>query len=181
MKKEKTLRRLSFRILSVVVTAIFLAVSAGAAISLQTGINYDAFGVMALCLGVVGMSRRILGSRVVLDRSTLTVINPVFTYIIPRSLVGGVNVASNGTLSIITRSGREIEATGFGGSLVDHFVGSTEKAVSEINVHLNSRPRAGSDSSAGESRHLSRAWVADACTVSALACGLVAVVLGNGW
>lgn len=66
-----------------------------------------------------------------------------------------------GCLIITTTQAVEIAAFGFAGSIIDHFVGSTDLA--------NSRTV----------RRFTRAWTADGCTLGTLVCVALAVTIGG--
>ncbi|WP_162602630.1 hypothetical protein [Streptomyces spongiicola] len=173
---KKTLRRRSFVALSWIMTIPFGMVSFGAAVSMSDGVDVDAFAVMAACLGVIAVARRILGSRITLGESELAIVNPVVTYTVPYGMIAAVSGGTGGTLTILTRQADEIHSTGFGGSLIDHFVGSTDRAVEQIKCRLKHRPKhSGKDDM---QRRFTVAWFADTCGVGALFCAASDVIVG---
>ncbi|MFB6613241.1 hypothetical protein ACFCV9_03285 [Streptomyces sp. NPDC056367] len=108
---------------------------------------------------------------------TSIVVNPVFTHDIPYRHVANVAADSGGNLVIITSQAVEIGAFGFGGSLVDHVVGSTDRAVSQIKAGISERRDLRGDSRTV--RRFTRAWVADGCTVGMLVLFALASVIGD--
>ncbi|MFF4012734.1 hypothetical protein [Streptomyces sp. NPDC001717] len=175
---RKVLRRKSFRAMSAICTTGFGVFAAGIAVSIVVrGPDSDALGVVAVCLGGIAFIRRITGSRIVLGEKVLTVVNPVFTHDIPYRYVARVAADSGGNLIITTSQAVEIGAFGFGGSLVDHFVGSTDRTVSQIKAGISERRDLRGDSRTV--RRFTRAWVADGCTVGMLVLFALAGVIGD--
>lgn len=84
---------------------------------------------LALC-AVLG---RITSSKVCLFADRLVIVNPLRTYTVPRELVGSVLANDGGTLIVRTTESREIAVFGFGGSVVDHFIGTTREAEKRMN------------------------------------------------
>ncbi|WP_327384818.1 hypothetical protein [Streptomyces sp. NBC_01207] len=141
------------------------------------GPDKDALSVMAATSGGMAFIRRIAGSRIVLDEKGVSVVNPVFTHDVPYRYVAKVESADGGTLTVTTTQAVEIGALGFAGSLIDHFVGSTDRAVAQINAR-----RAERRDLRGKSpvvRRYTRAWVADICSVAMLVCVVLTVTMGG--
>lgn len=78
-RKDKVLRRISFRVLSWVVTLGFGLVAVGLLISLTYTFESGPLIGVAACLFTIALSRRIMGSRIVLGPSAVTVVNPLTT------------------------------------------------------------------------------------------------------
>ncbi|MEY2232984.1 hypothetical protein [Streptomyces virginiae] len=172
------LRRKSFVFLSLLFTVLLGGFILDAWVSMAGGgPDADALTVMAVMLGGIAFIRRITGSRIVLSEKVLTVVNPVFTHDIPYRYVASVAADNGGNLIITTLQAVEIGAFGFGGSLVDHFVGSTDRTVSQIKAGLSERRDLRGDSRTV--RRITRAWVADGCTVGMIACIALAATIGN--
>ncbi|MBC9719722.1 hypothetical protein H9Y04_45440 [Streptomyces sp. TRM66268-LWL] len=170
----EVLRRKSFRALSWGFTLLFAAGGFAA----MAFVPRDGGGPLigsAACFGMVALARRIFGSSIVLGEQ-LKVVNPLVTHHVPYRDIREVASNSRGTLTVVTSSGRFIYSTGFGGSLIDHYVGTADRAAERINA----RRRRGGGSKAGvhERRALTRAWVADTCSVLAVLCAISAAVVG---
>ncbi|MBQ0983535.1 hypothetical protein KBZ10_03110 [Streptomyces sp. F63] len=90
-------------------------------------------------LALAGVSGRIANCKVVLREADLLVINPLRTHTIPLGLIGGASVSDDGTLEVRIDEYRKIPAFAFGGSLIDHYVGSSEGAKRKIDDWLDSR------------------------------------------
>ncbi|MFJ6935481.1 hypothetical protein [Streptomyces sp. NPDC101132] len=140
------------------------------------GGDVDALTVMAACLGGIAFIRRITGARVVLREALVSVVNPVLTYDVPFRCVAKVEVDSGGTLLITTTQGTEIAAFGFAGSITDHFVGSSSRAVDQIKSWAVERRHQSGGARTG--RRYTRAWLADGCAVGMLLCAGLALVNG---
>ncbi|MFK0050486.1 hypothetical protein ACIQU4_41590 [Streptomyces sp. NPDC090741] len=125
---------------------------------------------MAIFLGMIAFVRRIAESRVILGRQRVTVVNPLFTYDIPCRHVAKVAADQNGNPVITTLQAVEIQPLGFAGSILDHFVGSSDKAVAVIKAIMAGH-RTGDD--ALPVRRPTRAWVTDGCVLMALVCCLL--------
>ncbi|MFD7260525.1 hypothetical protein [Streptomyces sp. NPDC059874] len=139
----------------------------------DSGPDKDALTVMAAMLGGIAFIRRITGSRIVLEKEVVSVVNPVFTHDVPYRQVARVAPDSGGTLTITTTRAVAIGSFGFAGSITDHFVGSTDRAVSQIKAGLLERRHLSEDSPVV--RRYTRAWVADGCAVAMLVCIVLAV------
>ncbi|MFE4674254.1 hypothetical protein [Streptomyces sp. NPDC056723] len=176
----KTLRRKSFRVLSSVFTIGFTGVAVGAGMTLSDGLDSGAFAVMAACLCVVTLARRIWCSRIILEGNSITLINPLFTYIIPYREIGNAQSDKGGTLVISTRGYGDISCIGFGGSLIDSMVGSTDRAVEIINARLKTKykPQRGVQPQAA--KRITFSPLADLCFFGALSCVVAAVIIGVG-
>ncbi|MCZ4604353.1 hypothetical protein O3S80_11425 [Streptomyces sp. Lzd4kr] len=172
----ETLRRTSFKILSWLFTFGFGGVATGLVISLWNGLERGPLIGVAACLGVISLTRRIMGSRIILGKSSVIIVNPLAAYIVPYVEVAQVGGGDSGTLTIITRQGNEIYSTGFGGSFIDHFVGSTGRAAERIEARIK-RPRRGVGHSEMK-KQFTVSWIADFCTVGVVVCGLMAAVVG---
>ncbi|MFF4104913.1 hypothetical protein [Streptomyces sp. NPDC001903] len=160
---------------------LFTALFGGAALVIgvvmaSDGLDRAALEVMAACLGVVAFCRRITGSRIVLDRRGVTIVNPVFTYEVPYRYVARVENDRRGNLVVTTSQAVEISSVGYAGSIIDNFVGSTDKAVAQIKAALAERRDLRGD--AAPVRRWTRAWVADVCTVGMVVCVVLALVAG---
>ncbi|MET9687513.1 hypothetical protein ABZY81_03425 [Streptomyces sp. NPDC006514] len=82
-----------------------------------------------------------------------------------------------GTLIVTTTQAVEIGAFGFAGSLIDNFVGSTDRAVAQINARRAERRDLRGTSSTV--RRYTRAWVADISSAAMLVCIVLAGAVGS--
>ncbi|MDJ1135750.1 hypothetical protein [Streptomyces iconiensis] len=132
---------------------------------------------MAVSLAFVPFARHIWCSRIVLDSGALMVVNPVRVYRVPYQDVVRVTATSGGTLLVVTSGRMEIPSTGFGGSVIDAFAGSTNTAT-DTAEHEVRRRRGSSDTEPGTVR-FSREFVGDMCLVASLACLVIHVAGGR--
>jgi hypothetical protein len=174
---KKTLRRTSYRILSWTSTLAFGLAALGVGLSMADGLQSGPLTGVTVTLGVVALVRRIWGSKIILDKSTIAVVNPIFTYTIPARDVLKVEASSGGTLSIQTIHGDLIPSAGFAGSLIDHMVGSTIRAIDQVNEYV-ARTRH-SQSNLIATRRVSTSRLADMCTVGAVVCAIAALAVGD--
>lgn len=170
------LRRTSFKILSGLFTFGFGVVATGLVISLSNGLEGGPLIGVAACLGTIALARRVMGSRIVLENSSIIIINPLVTYTVPYREIARVGGGGSGGLTIITRQGDEIYSTGFGGSLIDHFVGSTERAVERIESRR--KRHRGSTGHSEMKKQVTVSWIADFCTLGVVVCGIMAAIVG---
>ncbi|MFG2485866.1 hypothetical protein ACGFSI_24305 [Streptomyces virginiae] len=178
MSEQPTvLRRRSSVVLSLGFTTLLGAFFLVAWVSMAgSGPDKDALTVMAAMLGGIAFIRRITGSRIVLDEKGVSVVNPVFTHDVPYRYVAKVESDDGGTLTVTTTQAVEIGAFGFAGSLIDHFVGSTDRAVAQINARRSERRDLRGKSPVV--RRYTRAWVADICGVGMLVCVVLTATIG---
>ncbi|MCX4571850.1 hypothetical protein OHB41_01260 [Streptomyces sp. NBC_01571] len=175
-REDELLRRTSFKILSWVFTAGFGVAAVVVLISL---IHHPEGGPMiglAACLFTIALGRRIMGSRIGLGASAVTVVNPLITYTVPYGTVAEVRGGGGGTLNLVTRAGDEIYCDGFGGSVIDSFIRSTDRAAERIEQHVRRGRR-----SAQQAKVIKRftiSWVADVCTIGALICIITGGIVG---
>ncbi|MFB8140518.1 hypothetical protein [Streptomyces parvus] len=176
-QKSIVLRRKSFSVLSwaILVAMVFFAILA--AEEIPSGAAHGPLTGIAACLGTIVLVRRIMGSRIVLGKSELEIVNPVFTYRIPYRLVAEVDTSQDGTLTIHTSEGGEISSVAFGGSLLDHFVGSSDRAAARIKEIV--RQRRSPRTEAQARRTLTVSWIADFCLLATIGVA-VAALLASG-
>ncbi|WP_156722276.1 hypothetical protein [Streptomyces apocyni] len=174
--ERKVIRRRSFPILSWIIVIILgiLAVAAAGKISPHAS-RGPLIGVAA-CLATIALVRRILCSRIVLETHKVKVVNPVFTYSLPCSHIARVGTAASGTLTLRTKDGDEVHATAFGGSLLDHFVGTSDRAAGHLKDALQERRSLGGDDITPR-RAITVSWIADGCLVGAIIALIVATVV----
>ncbi|WP_329539358.1 hypothetical protein [Streptomyces sp. NBC_01358] len=175
-REDEILRRTWFRILSWVFTVGFGLVAVGLLVSLSHNLEGGPLPGAAACLFMIALSRRVMGSHIRLGSSFVTVINPLVTYSVPYDAVAEVRGGGGGTLNLITRTGDAIYSTGFGGSIIDNFVGSADRAVARIEKQVG-RGRRGAKG-AQVTKGFTVSWVADVCAVGAMVCAVAAGILG---
>lgn len=172
--RVEKMRRRSFPVVSWFFTLLLASIVASVGVKMVDEFDRDGLGVMAVCLITIAIIRRIMGSRIDLAESEIRVVNPLVTHVIPlrslRSVVGG------GGLTVTTMDGGEITSTAFGGSVVDHFVGTAERAAERISARMQRAPRKGGFAPAV--KRYTTAWIADACVLGAVACAVLAVFSG---
>lgn len=135
----------------------------------------DPFLAVASCLGLVVLARRIMGSRLVLGKSALTVVDPLRVHHVPYPAIREVS-GEGGALVIELTDGEELRPVAFGASLVDQFVGSSKRAAREIRGRLEPPPD-GADASEVRAG-FRRDWVSEVAAVAALVLGTIALLIG---
>ncbi|MFF0965509.1 hypothetical protein ACWDQO_06870 [Streptomyces sp. NPDC003703] len=150
--------------------------AAGLIISLTYSFKGGPISGVAACFFTIALTRRIMGSRIVLGSSALTVVNPLITYTVPYRAVAEVRGGGGETLNLVTQQGDEIYCTGFGGSLIDSFVKSADRAAECIEQQVRRRRRA--TEKAQVTKKLTVSWIADVCTVGAVVCLITAAFVG---
>ncbi|MBM7056029.1 hypothetical protein [Streptomyces durocortorensis] len=138
------------------------------------GLIKDPLIGVAACLGTIVLTRRIGTARIILGKSELKVVNPVFTYRVPYRLVMDVDTSTGGTLTVHTTEGEEIHSTAFGGSLLDHFFGTSDRAVARIKEIV--RQRRGPRTEAQARRTLTVSWIADFCLLGTIGVAVAALL-----
>ncbi|MGW4722390.1 hypothetical protein [Streptomyces sp. NPDC004291] len=177
--RRMVLRRWSFPVLSwISVLVLGLLNILFIAAAEESGAGGESFMASAVCLVTIALIRRVLCSRIVLGADALRVVNPLMTYVIPYRLVSEVGTSKDGTLTVRTTEGGEVYATAFGGSLLDHFVGSADRAVVRVReVVRQRRNQRGAEEEAR--KFVTVSWIADLCLL--IAVGLaVATAIGVG-
>ncbi|MFE7566777.1 hypothetical protein ACFU76_07395 [Streptomyces sp. NPDC057539] len=174
--RAEVLRRRSFRIISWIFTLFFGTAAVGLTISLAYDLSSETLTGAAVSLGILTVVHHICGSRILLNQSSLTIVNPFFTHIVPYKLIADVTPGGDGTLTIVTRQGDEIRCTAFGGSIIDHFVGSTERAAERIQIRLKRKHRNAEHLTIN--KRFTVAWTADLCTVGAIIGTAVTKLIG---
>lgn len=100
-------------------------------------------------------------------------VNPLFShFVLYRDIV---RVDDTSSLVLVTNSGDEVSAVAFGGSVIDHFVGSTSRASERVRERVK---RARKVSGLNSSRTITRSWIADACILGSLVCGAMSGATG---
>ncbi|MFD0421507.1 hypothetical protein [Streptomyces parvus] len=112
--------------------------------------------------------------RIVLGESELKVVNPLFTYRIPYHLVMEVDTSKGGTLTVHTFEGGEIYATAFGGSLLDHFIGSLDRAAARVKEIFRQRRSPRTEAQARRTLTVSR--IADFCLLATIGVAVAALL-----
>ncbi|MFJ6612693.1 hypothetical protein ACIQPT_20730 [Streptomyces sp. NPDC091289] len=171
------LRRKSFVMLSWTILAAMGFFAALAASDVSSGAARGPLIGVAACLGTTVLARRIGTARVVLGESELKVVNPVFTYRIPYRLVMEVDTSKHGTLTVHTTEGEEIYSTAFGGSLLDHFVGTSDRAV--VRIKETARQRRGPRTEERSRRTITVSWIADFCLLGTVCVAVAALVVSG--
>jgi hypothetical protein len=174
--EAEILRRASFRVLSWIATAGFGVVAVGLIISLAYSFEGGPISGVAACFFAIAVTRRIMGSRIVLGSSALTVVNPLITYTVPYGAVAEVRGGGGETLNLVTQRGDEIYCTGFGGSFIDSFVKSADRAAKRIEQQV--RRRRGATQRTHVTKKLTVSWVADVCAIGAIVCAVTAAIVG---
>ncbi|WP_188271185.1 MULTISPECIES: PH domain-containing protein [unclassified Streptomyces] len=128
-------------------------------------------------LSAAGVIGRVAHCKVVLDDTALTVVNFFRTHRVPREAIREVAVADGGTLEIRLGEDRVVPVFAFGGSVIDHFRGTSERALQEIDAWRRSTPSEGTILPADPQVRWTRCRSADLCLASAV----VLAVSGGIW
>ncbi|MFJ1594476.1 PH domain-containing protein [Kitasatospora albolonga] len=147
-------------------------------VSSESGFRTGWQGIPAF-LVLAGLLGRIGNCKVILRDGVLTVVNPLRTHILPKSAIRGVSADDGGTLRFHLDHDREISAFAFGGSMIDHFVGSSAKAERKVETWLRSDP-AGSEAAAEAVAPQAR-WTRCASADAALVLAVVVAAVGAVW
>ena len=175
--EKVVLRRISYRISSWIVTLSFGLAATGLSIAVSIGgLEGDALLGVAASLGCIALIRRIFGARIILRRSSVTIVNPLMTYIIPCGRIA--HVGFNGMPTIVTRRGDEIFASGFQESIIDYFMCTAEYAMERIEIHVRHHGRFGGNLKV--KKRFTFSWIADLCTVGAAITLLLMVTIVDG-
>ncbi|MFE4593514.1 hypothetical protein [Streptomyces laurentii] len=149
--KSVVLRRVSWLVIAWV-AILGLGVLGVAAVLNVTSVHgfrrgWQGIPVFLLIAGIIG---RVANCKVILDEGLLTVVGPLRTHHIPKAAIRDVPVNSQGHLDIDFGEEPTVRVFAFGGSLVDHFVGSTRKAQWKIKAWLRSSPAEGASQATAE-------------------------------
>lgn len=137
------------------------------------------FFASALCVNSA-LLRRIGSCRLVLHTGFLLVENAISTHRVPYKDIRDVELTSSGGIRIATFQGDEVRPFAFGGSLVDAFFGTSERAVAEIRKRVPGRAQAPRGEQAESGRRLRHCRSADLFLILAAvtaAAGLVTEIL----
>ncbi|MFF0425914.1 PH domain-containing protein [Streptomyces sp. NPDC004520] len=128
---------------------------------------------MPVFLALAGIIGKVANCKVILGEDALTVVNPLRTHHLPKAAIRDVSVGDDGTLEVHLGGDRTVSAFAFGGSIVDRFKGSSEKARRRIDAWLLS-PRTEIESQAADAQICwTRCPSADASLVLCLALSVV--------
>ncbi|MER7515952.1 hypothetical protein [Streptomyces sp. NPDC126499] len=176
MERPVTLQRKSFRILSLVIPSVILLFILWVALGSKREIDGDALAVMAAGFALISLVRRIWCSRVVMTSNGIQVVNPLITHSIPVGVAARAERTQGGTLVIVTTSGEEVRSVGFGGSLIDSFVGSAERGAQRVEAHIRSGRR--SSKIDVLSKRITTDVVSDVCLLASFVCAVTAAAVG---
>ncbi|MEU8540781.1 hypothetical protein AB0C52_12490 [Streptomyces sp. NPDC048717] len=177
--KKVVLRRVSWLVIAWVIILGLGALAIAAVLNVTSvhGFRRGWQGIPVFLL-LAGIAGRVANCKVMLGKDLLTVVGPLRTHRIPKAAIRGVPVDSQGSLDIDLGKESKVWVFAFGGSLVDHYVGSTRKAQQEIKAWLRSSPAGGAPQATAEPQtQWTRCWSAD----SSLALGLGTVMIGVIW
>lgn len=115
-----------------------LGLGVGMFFAVRTGEFRTGWQGIPVYLAIAGILGRIANCKLVLRDDALLVVNPLRTHVVPRAMIHGVSVGDDGTLEVHLDRDRTISVYAFGGSLVDHFKGTSSEAERKIIGWLNS-------------------------------------------
>ncbi|MZE78009.1 hypothetical protein [Streptomyces xinghaiensis] len=143
--------------------------------SLDRGKFQDAWLVFAIFCAVTATVRRIGSCRIVLMQGQVLVENPLIVHSLPNGSIMDVEISSSGSLRIRTRPGKEIRPLAFGGSLVDTYFKTSERAATKIREYLRDNGREPAARTEGQQK-FRRCWSADIALVLGCIAGTMATV-----
>lgn len=130
MSEAVTLRRKSWPILTWGgIFAVWVVYPFGVHSSLKHDNFRDVWLVLAAFLVVTAVLRRIGSCRVRMLADKFAVENLFFTYQVPYALLSNVDGGAASGIEMVTHDGSKISPFGFGGSLVDSFFKTSERAA----------------------------------------------------
>ncbi|MDT0489931.1 PH domain-containing protein [Streptomyces griseus] len=154
------------------------AVVAVLAVSAANGFR-EGWQAIPVFLAIAGFIGRIGNCKVIIRDEVLTVVNPLRTHILPKSAIRGVSVDGGGTLRFHLDQDREISSFAFGGSLIDHFVGSSGKAERKVEMWL--RADRAESAAAAEAVAPQARWTRCTSADAAIVLGVVVAAVGGIW
>ncbi|MER7969129.1 hypothetical protein ABTX35_09050 [Streptomyces sp. NPDC096080] len=159
----KVLRRRSWPfIFWVGIVFMWLIYSLTLLTALVNGDRREPFLLAAITLAITSLFHRIGTCKIVLRESSLQVDNFFLRSLVTYRSISRVDGSSSGGLNIRTRDGSGVSSFAFGGSLLDGFFKTSERAAEEISSRLNSK---GSAARPMESERIIRrirpCWFAD--------------------
>lgn len=173
MKRQRDavkLRRKSPRILQWLFSGLLLFLAALVVERMGFhGPNKAEVGLTA-SFATIFLIQRIFRTRVLIFQDEVCVVNAVFKYSVARSAVAQVLVDIRGNLKLKTTSGEEIYVAAYSGSLIDHFVGSSERAAEAIRQHVKMKTAAPRDSAVR--RKIAFSWLSEVWLVAAVICAM---------
>lgn len=179
MKRDRgavKLRRKSLRILQWSFSVILLFMAAFVVDRMGFhGPNKAEVGLTA-SFATTFLVQRIARRRVLIFQDEVCVVNAVFKYSVARGAVAQVLVDGGGNLKLKAVNGEEVYAATYSGSLIDHFVGSSDRAAETIRRYVKAKRAASGDSVVR--RNLAISWLSDIWLVAAVICA-VWTVMGN--
>lgn len=89
-------------------------------------------------LALAGIIGRVANCKVILSGNVLTVVNPLRSHILPKEVISGASVGDDGTLEVQLHGGGTVSVFAYGGSLIDHYRGSSGQAERKISAWLSS-------------------------------------------
>lgn len=175
-REKRVLRRRSWSVLTwMTLSAIWLIYLFGLMISLDRGKFQDAWLVFAIFCAVTATVRRIGSCRIVLERGKVLIENPLIIHSLPNGSIMDVEISSGGGLRIRTRQGKDIRPLVFGGSLVDAYFKTSERAATKIREHLRDNDRELAARTEVQQK-FRRCWSADIALVLGCIAGTMATV-----
>ncbi|MEX2974259.1 hypothetical protein [Streptomyces sp. C184] len=170
------LRRKSPRVLQWFFSALLLFLAALVVEKMGFhGPNKAEVGLTA-SFATIFLMQRIFRTRVLIFRDEVCVVNAVFKYSVACNAVAQVLVDIRGNLKLKTVNGEEIYVAAYSGSLIDHFVGSSDRAAETIRQHMNKKAATARDFAVR--RGLEISWLSDIWLIAAVICA-VWTVMGN--
>ncbi|GAB7029652.1 hypothetical protein AB0G35_25440 [Streptomyces sp. NPDC021749] len=164
------LRRKSQRILQWFFATLLLALGALAVNKMGfAGPNKAQVGLTA-CFASIFLIQRISRRRILISQGELRIVNAIFEYRVACAAVAQVLVDTGGNLRLKTAGGEEIYVAAYSGSLIDHFVGSSDRAAETIRRHMPKKTTSAPDSAVH--RRLAVSWLSEIWLAAAAAFGV---------
>ncbi|MEE4420654.1 hypothetical protein [Streptomyces bugieae] len=171
MKRQEdtvTLRRKSQRILQWFFSVLLLALAALVAKRMGfNGPNKAQVGLTA-SFATVFLIQRIFRTRVLISQDEVCVVNAVFKYSVTRDAIAQALIDAQGNLKLKTTAGEEVYIAAYSGSLIDHYVGSADRAAEVIRQRLKAKPTASRNSTVR--RRIAMSWLSEIWLAGAVIC-----------
>ncbi|WP_164492898.1 hypothetical protein [Streptomyces lydicus] len=179
MKRQEEvvmLRRKSQRILQWFFSMLLLALAALVVKKMGFGGPNKAQVGLTASFATIFLVQRISRARVLISYGEVCVINAIFKYNVALGVVAQVVIDNRGNLKLKVAGGEEIYAAAYSGSLIDHYVGSSDRAAQAIRQHAKKQTTAPHDSVVR--RRLAVSWLSEIWLVAAAICAIW-TALGN--
>ena len=127
-------------------------------------------------LALAGITGRVANCKMILCEDMLTVVNPMRSHSLPKAAIRDVSVGDDGTLEVHLDKDRTVSVFAFGGSLIDHFKGSSAEAQRRISAWLGSASAENESNALAPQVRWTRCPAADASLVLCVALSVAGAI-----